>query len=106
MDLTSRKWDQEILDSSAMPAALTTTMLGDQPVPAYQVLGPVSKLVVDTWGLRADCRIVASSGDNPCTLAGLGLAQPGDLALSLGTSDTLLGVTAAKDAQPRSGRKR
>ena len=29
------------------------------------------------------------------------LAQPGDLALSLGTSDTLLGVTAASEAKPQ-----
>ena len=53
------------------------------------------------FGLSPSCIVIASSGDNPCTLAGLGLAQPGDLALSLGTSDTLLGVTAASEAKPR-----
>ena len=44
------------------------------------------------WGVSPDAVVVASSGDNPCAIAGLGLSQPGDLALSLGTSDTLLGV--------------
>jgi hypothetical protein len=29
------------------------------------------------------------SGDNPCSLAGLGLQEPGDVAVSLGTSDTM-----------------
>jgi xylulokinase len=44
--------------------------------------------------------VAASSGDNPCAIAGLGLARAGDLALSLGTSDTLLGVAAAAAATP------
>ena len=37
------------------------------------------------------------SGDNPCAVAGLGLAEAGDRALSLGTSDTLLAVQVFKN---------
>ncbi|MDA0578689.1 MAG: FGGY-family carbohydrate kinase [Verrucomicrobia bacterium] len=38
--------------------------------------------------------MVAFSGDNPCSLAGLRVAKSGDLAISLGTSDTLFGALA------------
>jgi xylulokinase len=56
--------------------------------------------------LFSDCRykfnpaalVIHWSGDNPCSLAGLALEKPGDIALSLGTSDTLFGVS--KDPQP------
>lgn len=42
-------------------------------------------------GFRDGCLVVAWSGDNPCSLAGLGLTL-GDVAVSLGTSDTIFAV--------------
>uniref|UniRef100_A0A453CCS0 Carbohydrate kinase FGGY C-terminal domain-containing protein n=1 Tax=Aegilops tauschii subsp. strangulata TaxID=200361 RepID=A0A453CCS0_AEGTS len=41
----------------------------------------------------SNCLVVQWSGDNPNSLAGLTLSNPGDLAISLGTSDTVFGVT-------------
>ena len=38
------------------------------------------------------------TGDNPCSLVGLSLNQPGEVAISLGTSDVLFGVT--KEPKP------
>jgi len=40
-------------------------------------------------GFSPECQILPFSGDNPNSLIGLGLVQPGQVALSLGTSDTL-----------------
>lgn len=39
------------------------------------------------------CIVVSGSGDNPCGLAGLGLSEEGTVAVSLGTSDTIMGIT-------------
>src|SRR4029078_6823034 len=39
-------------------------------------------------------RVIAWTGDNPSSLIGLGLIEPGDLAISLGTSDTVFGAIA------------
>lgn len=39
------------------------------------------------------CVVVSGSGDNPCGLAGLGLSEEGTVAVSLGTSDTIMGIT-------------
>jgi xylulokinase len=37
-------------------------------------------------------RVIAWSGDNPCSLVGVGLVREGHLAVSLGTSDTVFGL--------------
>lgn len=42
------------------------------------------------YGFSPACHVIASSGDNPCSLAGLQL-QEGEVAVSLGTSDTMFG---------------
>ena len=43
------------------------------------------------YGLPA-AKVVAWSGDNPCSLVGVGLVREGRLAISLGTSDTVFGL--------------
>ena len=43
------------------------------------------------YGLPA-ARVIAWSGDNPCSLIGSGLVREGRLAVSLGTSDTVFGM--------------
>jgi len=43
---------------------------------------------------------VAWSGDNPCAVVGNGLVQEGDIAISLGTSDTALSVIPRVPAAP------
>lgn len=44
--------------------------------------------MVERFDFRPDCRVVAFTGDNPSSVAGLGL-QRDYLAISLGTSDTV-----------------
>eukprot|EP00971_Amphidinium_carterae_P207883 4125069-Amphidinium_carterae.1 len=51
-------------------------------------------------GLPAGAELVAWSGDNPCAIVGLGLLKEGDLAISLGTSDTAMAVLSALPATP------
>jgi len=45
-------------------------------------------------------RVVAWSGDNPCSLIGVGLVSSGRLAISLGTSDTLFGYLPEARVDP------
>ncbi|XP_042657694.1 xylulose kinase isoform X2 [Tyto alba] len=58
------------------------------PVPSHSVLGPISPYYSQRYGFSPACKIVAFTGDNPASLAGMRL-QEGDIAISLGTSDTL-----------------
>ena len=45
--------------------------------------------MVQKYGFNSDCKVVAFTGDNPASLAGMRLEE-GDIAVSLGTSDTLM----------------
>ncbi len=63
-------------------------------VPSHTGVGTIHGYFAETYGFRPDCAVIAFSGDNPNSLAGLRLQEAGDLAISLGTSDTLFGTVA------------
>ena len=49
----------------------------------------VSPYLVQRYGFSPQCKVAAFTGDNPASLAGMRLIG-GDVAVSLGTSDTLM----------------
>ena len=85
MDIRSRQWAPRALEATA--PNLSSRLL---PIPpSDQQVGSISPYWVERYGLGSGCRVLPFSGDNPCSLIGLGLVEPGRVALSLGTSDTL-----------------
>jgi xylulokinase len=58
---------------------------------SWKAVGPASAYFVKKYGLNKDALALVWSGDNPCSVIGLGLIEPGMVAISLGTSDTLFG---------------
>ncbi|KAL2085245.1 hypothetical protein ACEWY4_018565 [Coilia grayii] len=84
MDIFSKQWSPPCLQATAPGLE---TKLG-APVPSTAVLGDVSSYFVTRYGFPTDCKVVAFTGDNPGSLAGMRL-QEGDIAVSLGTSDTV-----------------
>lgn len=87
MDLRARDW------SAAALAATTPDLAARLPpiVPSHTIIGVLSPYWRERFGLPA-ARLVAWSGDNPCSLIGTGLVREGRIAISLGTSDTLFGL--------------
>jgi xylulokinase len=63
-----------------------------------EIVGTISPYFVERYGFSQDCKILPFSGDNPCSLIGMGLVEPGRVALSLGTSDTLFACMNAPRA--------
>jgi len=51
-------------------------------VPTSSVLGNVSDYMVERYGFDADCRVVAFTGDNPSSLAGLEMRR-GEIGMSI-----------------------
>jgi xylulokinase len=87
MDLASCQWWQPVVDSTAPnlasklpPIARASTSIGTLSS-YWQVRFGLPPATVVTW-----------SGDNPCSLVGVGLVREGRLAISLGTSDTVFGL--------------
>lgn len=87
MDLARARWAPEALAATApdLEAKLP-------PIAAsWTVLGPLATYWRARHGFPA-AKIVAWSGDNPCSLVGTGIVREGTIAISLGTSDTLFSL--------------
>jgi len=87
MDIRLKAWDANAIK---ITATWLDAKLGPV-VPSHTDVGHIHRYYVDRWGFDPACRVIAFSGDNPCSLAGLRLQAPGDVAISLGTSDTMFG---------------
>lgn len=91
MNIRTQKWSERLLEITA-PAQPTTqklqALLG-QIVQPHSIVGLLHPYFSHRYGFSEACVVVASSGDNPCSLAGLGLSKDGDVGISLGSSDTM-----------------
>ena len=91
LDIRSKEWHPA---ACAATASDVIPKLGDPADPRCTV-GPISSYFVQRYGFSASCQIVPFCGDNPASLIGLGLVEPGRTAISLGTSDTMFGYLPA-----------
>jgi xylulokinase len=87
MDLSSGDWWEPAVSATA--PGLRDRL--PQVRPAWTVAGPLSPYWQQRHGFPA-ARVVAWSGDNPCSLIGTGLVREGRIAISLGTSDVIFGL--------------
>jgi xylulokinase len=87
MDLAARSWWPRALAATAPDLERRLP-----PVrPSWTVIGPLAPYWRQRYGLPT-ANVIAWSGDNPCSLIGSGLVREGRLAVSLGTSDTVIGL--------------
>ncbi|MDG2401324.1 MAG: FGGY family carbohydrate kinase [Akkermansiaceae bacterium] len=96
MNLSNLDWDQDLLDATAIGLA------GKLPpcAPSNSKSGPISHYFVKKYGFSPTCETIIWSGDNPCSLIGMGAASPGKVVISLGTSDTLFAAMPAPKTDP------
>jgi xylulokinase len=87
MFLARKRWAPTALDATAPDLEKKLPPLGE----CWTVVGPLAAYWQRRYGFPA-ARVVAWTGDNPSSLVGVGLAAEGDIAISLGTSDTLFGT--------------
>jgi xylulokinase len=91
LELWTGQWSDDMLEATAPDLR---HKLGSV-VPSFQALGPVSPYLASRFGLPRDCVVVPATGDNPSSIVGMGLGEVGDVMVSLGTSDTLIGLTTS-----------
>ena len=63
-----------------------------QAVNPQIILGTIAPYFTHRYGFNSVCKVLPWCGDNPSSLIGLGLIEPGMTAISLGTSDTYFGL--------------
>ena len=87
MDLDASEWWTPALEATAPDLSARLPAIR----PSQTVIGTLSPYWQRRHGLPA-ARVVAWSGDNPCSLIGTGLVHEGVVAISMGTSDTIFGL--------------
>jgi xylulokinase len=95
MDLAARAWWTPAVDATAPDLS---TKLPDI-APSSAIAGRLSPY----WRRRfqlSNAKVVVWSGDNPCSLIGLGLVREGQVGVSLGTSDTIFGPMRTPRVDP------
>jgi xylulokinase len=88
MDIRRKNWNHDALKATAPSLVKKLPLLAD----AGKVIGPVSAYFVTKYGLNPEALATVWTGDNPASVIGLGLVKPGQVAISLGTSDTFFGT--------------
>jgi xylulokinase len=100
-DVRAGAWSDAAIEAVApgLKAKLPVLRVKDE------VVGRVSPYLVQRFGFRPETEVVIGSGDNPCSLAGLGLIGVSDArAVSLGTSDTCFGyMSSVAERERREG---
>jgi len=97
MNLSSGDWDADLVNATAENLAKKLPNLA----PASTIGGTIASYFSEKYGMNENCQIVLWSGDNPCSLVGMGASQPGKIVISLGTSDTLFAAMPQPLTDPR-----
>jgi len=87
MDLGKKRWALAALKATAPGLEAKLPPVAE----SCSLVGKLSPYWAQRYGLSSDIDVAMWSGDNPCSLIGVGLVKPGRIAISLGTSDTLFG---------------
>ena len=96
MNLADLDWDQDLLSATAEGLAEKLPPCA----PSDSKSGLISHYFVEKYGFSPSCETIIWSGDNPCSLIGMGAASPGKVVISLGTSDTLFAAMHAPRTDP------
>ncbi len=95
-DLAARDWSPEVLAALEIDRAwMPPTFEGPE------VTGVVSAEAAAATGLRAGTPVVAGGGDQAANAVGVGVIDPGSMALSLGTSGVVFAATDRPIHEPR-----
>lgn len=95
MDIATLEWAPPLLDATAPD--LRRRLPGIKR--SWAVAGTLAPYWQRRYGFAA-AKVVAWSGDNPCSLIGLGLIEEGQLGISLGTSDTVFAPMSRPTPDP------
>ena len=84
MNITTKRWDDDALSATAPNLKQKLPTL----VESFTIVGNIAPYYVKRYGFSPETILLPWSGDNPNSLIGVGLTKPGQVAVSLGTSDT------------------
>ncbi len=96
LSLSRRTWDTDLLAATA-PNLVSKLLF---PAEAMTPQGSVSPYFTAKYGLSAKCEVALFTGDNLASLVSMGATAPGNVVISLGTSDTLFAAMPGPKIDP------
>jgi len=87
-DVRNRKWSAEIIEAFGFDAGILPPVFE-----SIEVTGTISDRAAQETGMRAGTPIVAGAGDNAAGAIGMGIAKPGSVSCTIGTSGVVFGVS-------------
>ena len=94
-DVRRRKWSGEMLDALDIPPGWLPAVFE-----STDVIGVISREAAGATGLPEGVPVAAGGADNACGALGMGVTSPGEVAVSIGTSGTVLAPTAGPVVDP------
>lgn len=96
LDVAKRDWNDQLLAATGL-----TRQKMPKLYEGSQITGTLSKQIASEWGM-ACVPVVAGAGDNAAGAIGVGITQPEQAMLSLGTSGVYFAVSDGFSANPES----
>jgi xylulokinase len=88
LDVTNRRWSSEVLAKTSIEQNLLPALF-ESP----HVCGKVSAVGAEATGLRSGTPVVAGAGDQAAGAVGMGIARPGAVSATIGTSGVVFAST-------------
>lgn len=89
-DITQGTWSLDVLSALGLPPELFPPV-----IPEGRPVGGVTPAAARECGVAAGTPVALAGHDHPCAALGTGIVAPGQLLISTGTAETLLGVIGA-----------
>ncbi len=96
LNLATLTWDPKLLDATA--PALEAKL--PNPSACLDHKAPISAYFSEKYGFANSCQVSPFTGDNPASLVGMGATTPGQVVISLGTSDTFFAAMPKPKTDP------
>ncbi len=90
LDVGARDWSEALLQATGLTRAHMPSLV-EGAAPS----GGLRAALAQQWGLNEGIPIAGGGGDNAATAVGVGVTQPGDAFVSLGTSGVLFAATGS-----------
>jgi xylulokinase len=88
LDVANRRWSSEIVSDTGLDRSILPTLCESS-----DICGRVSPEGADETGLQVGTPVVAGAGDQAAGAVGMGVAQPGAVSATIGTSGVVFAAT-------------
>jgi xylulokinase len=96
LDVKNRRWSREVLNVAELPESCLPRLFESQ-----KIVGRVHAIGATATGLLAGTPVVAGAGDQAAGAIGMGIATPGAVSATIGTSGVVFAATDRPALDPK-----